>query len=211
MPTPSAQSYPNNELDAQQKIKICAKCGFPKPYSEFHKRTMSKDGRCPRCKTCSSEDHRKTYIKNPKSRIEYSRNYRHDVSTWATRIIRGCRRRARKKGVPFNLIVADILPLPKICPVLKVELDYCAGPTREIWASVDRIKPKYGYVSGNVRIISFAANFAKGAGIGDLVIVRRRANKELLSEQPSLFDGIEDVDKSCPSNSLIESCLPLRE
>ena len=42
-----------------------------------------------------------------------------------------------------------------------MRLDYAGGGDRRLWASVDRIKPELGYVKGNVRVISLAANMAK--------------------------------------------------
>lgn len=39
--------------------KQCAKCGKVKPISEFYRRTASKDGYQPYCKTCLAENRRK--------------------------------------------------------------------------------------------------------------------------------------------------------
>jgi hypothetical protein len=73
------------------------------------------------------------------------------------------RHSAKKKGIPFNLTKADILPFPKVCPVLGTPLIY--GATRaELWStpSLDRIDNSRGYVKGNVVLVSYRANVIKG-------------------------------------------------
>lgn len=71
--------------------------------------------------------------------------------------------RAKQRNLEFNLEVSDI-HIPDICPVLKVKLNKNAGPLadRANRASVDRIDSSKGYIKGNVRIISWRANYVKG-------------------------------------------------
>ena len=91
---------------------------------------------------------------------------------WPKTIIHSCRARAKDKGVPCTITFADLLEPngkpPEYCSVFGIKLDYSGGPDRRYWASVDRIKPRLGYVPGNVRVISMAANMAKMDGDGDL-------------------------------------------
>ena len=69
---------------------------------------------------------------------------------------------ARKRGVPFNLTVADILPLPTHCPVLGILLSNNHGiENRASSYSLDRIVPSLGYVRGNVIVMSYRANVIK--------------------------------------------------
>lgn len=80
---------------------------------------------------------------------------------WTRRALTRCKVRAKENGVPFSITAEDLLPLPEFCSVFGIKLDYFSGPVRRSWASVDRIVPSLGYVPGNVRVISFAANVAK--------------------------------------------------
>lgn len=67
--------------------------------------------------------------------------------------------RARKKGIPFNIEVSDIV-IPDVCPILCVPL--VRGVRGHPHApSLDRITNKLGYVKGNVAVISTAANSMK--------------------------------------------------
>jgi hypothetical protein len=46
--------------------KICSKCNIEKEVQDFNKRTNSKDGYDPRCRTCTKERDVLRYTKNPK-------------------------------------------------------------------------------------------------------------------------------------------------
>ena len=72
------------------------------------------------------------------------------------------RRRAKAKGVPFNLTLEDI-KLPVLCPVLGIPLDYeyKNGRLNSNSPSLDRRIPELGYVKGNVEVISMKANTIK--------------------------------------------------
>jgi hypothetical protein len=88
---------------------------------------------------------------------------------WEQKIVGECRRRAKKKGVPFDMKESDLHDpktgkLPEFCPIFKdIRIDYNAGPDRRCWPSVDRIVPALGYVTGNVWVISFVANTCKSS------------------------------------------------
>ena len=72
------------------------------------------------------------------------------------------KKRAKKKGIDFNLSVTDMPEIPLVCPVLGIAIkeNAIAGPI-DSSPSIDRINPNKGYVSGNVRIISNRANRIK--------------------------------------------------
>ena len=89
-------------------------------------------------------------------------------------LLRGARRRAKRKGIPFEITAADI-ERPEFCPVLGLRLVYGAsGKSRRLYengaaASLDRIKNERGYVKNNVLIVSLRANLLKGqASIAEL-------------------------------------------
>lgn len=75
--------------------------------------------------------------------------------------LRGVKRRARERGMVFNISEADLLPFPTHCPILGIELDYFRTVIGNSSPSVDRVNTKLGYVKGNVRIISNRANQKK--------------------------------------------------
>jgi hypothetical protein len=72
------------------------------------------------------------------------------------------KRRAKDKGLPFN-ITRDDIQIPEKCPVLGIRLVRAIdGKRTDASPSVDRTKPELGYVKGNVRVISWRANDLKG-------------------------------------------------
>ena len=101
------------------------------------------------------------------------------------------------------MIAADLLDrntgeLPVFCPIFKnIRLDYNAGSDYRLWASVDRIVPDLGYVSGNVWVISNAANMWKSNGSNPeererivSLMQGQKKKKDSSPDQPSLFDGL---------------------
>lgn len=71
------------------------------------------------------------------------------------------KRRARREGVPFSLLLANFPQIPEICPVLGMPLKAGIGKTVPASPSLDRIIPQLGYVEGNIQIISHRANTIK--------------------------------------------------
>ena len=65
--------------------------------------------------------------------------------------------RAKKKGLGFDIKPSDIV-IPEICPVFGKPLIY----GHVDWSpSIDRIDSKFGYIKGNIAIISNKANRTK--------------------------------------------------
>jgi len=72
------------------------------------------------------------------------------------------KRRAKFKGLDFLITLADIEPIPDICPVLDLTLNWDrAGLPAGDSPSLDRIDNSLGYVPGNVMVISNRANMIK--------------------------------------------------
>lgn len=65
--------------------------------------------------------------------------------------------RAHSRGIPFDLVVEDIL-VPTHCPVLGIELKVGG---QDAAPSLDRIRPALGYVKGNIVVVSALANRIK--------------------------------------------------
>ncbi len=70
-------------------------------------------------------------------------------------------RRAIKKGLDFNLERTDLV-VPDRCPVLGLILDFGVHHSEPNYPTVDRVDNRFGYVKGNVRVISWRANWLKG-------------------------------------------------
>ena len=71
-------------------------------------------------------------------------------------------RRAKAKGIEFNLSLEDIPEIPEICPIALIplfikEYDGTKGPC-ENSPTLDRIDTRKGYVPDNIRVISFRGN-----------------------------------------------------
>lgn len=71
------------------------------------------------------------------------------------------RHRSKKEGEECNLTIEDFLPLPELCPVLGILLDYSGGAIQDNRVSVDRADRTKGYVKGNCYLVSFRANRLK--------------------------------------------------
>lgn len=79
------------------------------------------------------------------------------------------KKRARSKGLAFDLTVEDIV-IPEFCPALGLRLQVNRGRVGDSSPSMDRIVPALGYVRGNVRILSDLANRIKTNATPDQVM-----------------------------------------
>lgn len=79
------------------------------------------------------------------------------------------RNNARAVGVEFNLTVSDLYPLPEVCPVLGIPLNYGGGHrgAADNSMSIDRIDSNLGYVKGNIVLVSQRANRIKNDATTD--------------------------------------------
>lgn len=73
---------------------------------------------------------------------------------------RSARRRAREKGLPFNISPHDVI-VPQYCPVLGIELVMGTGVSHDASPTLDKIVPDKGYTKGNVVVVSNRANRIK--------------------------------------------------
>ena len=70
------------------------------------------------------------------------------------------KRRAKDQRVPFDIHYSDI-SIPERCPVLGLVLESGVGKSSDNSPSLDKIKPEFGYVKGNICVISSKANRIK--------------------------------------------------
>lgn len=95
--------------------------------------------------------------------IKWSANNPEKVLLW------NARRRAKKSGLAFSITLADI-SIPKVCPYLGLPLSH-GGVVSRNSASLDRKDNRFGYVPGNVEVISYSANRIKNdASPSELVL-----------------------------------------
>jgi len=70
------------------------------------------------------------------------------------------KKRARLKGLEFNIDVTDIV-IPEFCPILGIRLERGKGTVLPSSPTLDRIVQSQGYIKGNVQVISYRANSMK--------------------------------------------------
>jgi len=157
-------------------MKICTKCKKRKRKDAFRTYSgRSQDGLRPLCRKCqlkyekhwrlmSAEKLRKArWIRSPQTQA-YARNYR--VKNKAAYLAAECRRRCLKKGLEYNLDVAELQRRIElgVCELTGYPLEL--SPVNYKWErrpntpSLDRINPKEGYTMKNVRVVCTAVNLA---------------------------------------------------
>ena len=132
------------------KTKVCTNCRKRKPLADYYKDPRHSTGRQSQCKRCMCD-----YIKH------------HYNTHPAEHMVRRAVARARAKGLPCTITVADITPLPEHCPVLGLKLTNNNGQQNPSAYSLDRIDNAKGYVPGNVVVMSYLANRLKNDGTAE--------------------------------------------
>lgn len=135
------------------ELKRCAKCEEWFHASLF--RVVKKTGKLTSyCRACNNKNSREHYVKNH----DHIKKYRKSKQDEAT--LSSIKKRAKQKGLEFDLDVEDILGTT--CPIFGVELKRGSkqGPS-DFAPSVDRIDNSKGYVKGNVQVLSNLANKMK--------------------------------------------------
>jgi len=150
-----------------------------KPCSRGHvEDRYATSGVCVGCQRAAQSEYRKKPIAKVVARDYYERRRRDEAETimWNS-----ARRRAAKFGVPFDISPSDILkvwPGDGLCPVLGIPLrrnyDGNGGNAKDS-PSLDRVRPEFGYVKGNIAVISQKANLLKGDET-DPAVFRRLAD-----------------------------------
>jgi hypothetical protein len=125
------------------------------------------------CKSCQSG-----YFQENKDKIQAQRRqYRLDHPEAKTRqwemaktrricnrekhLWRAAKDRAAKSGISFSIEVSDIV-IPELCPLLQIPLTKGSMSRNDPNApSLDRVDNSKGYIPGNVKVISYKANFMK--------------------------------------------------
>lgn len=98
------------------------------------------------------------YKEQVKKAVE--RNRQNRIGNTAAYLCKLAENRSKKQGIDFDITEHDII-VPKICPVLGIELCLTNTRIQDNSPSLDRIDPTKGYVKNNVMVMSFLANSMK--------------------------------------------------
>ena len=159
--------------------RCCAKCKKEKSLEDFAWENKAKNKKRYRCKACDKIVHgeylerlgpegrekrkakqRERRNQRPEIDREYQAKYRQKHP--ARGLIRHAKRRAREKGLPFDLIEQEITDqIWKGCELTGMPFDLSPGRK---WnsPSIDQIQPKKGYTKENTRVILYGLNCALG-------------------------------------------------
>lgn len=102
------------------------------------------------------------YVANAEVYRKYARDRYHATkhAKLANTIWHTARQRARKKKIPFEIVVTDIT-IPPVCPILKTPMEINLGRVGRNSPTLDRIRPHDGYIRGNIIVVSMLANAIK--------------------------------------------------
>jgi len=156
----------------------CRKCWIAKSLDEFERKGSDRR-RARICKACANSrrdpiDNRqrvKEWQKaNPeKKRAQSRRNYesrRADITRWLARTLSTTRAHCSRKEIPFATTAEGIVELfgiqSGICALTSRELIWGSNGVQRDSLSLDRIEPSLGYVPGNIRLVTYQANMARG-------------------------------------------------
>lgn len=139
--------------------KICSRCKLNLPVCAFYPRRNRASKYQSQCKSCEKKYH-KNYTKrdNPSRSSEARKAYRRNNPS--VMLFTNAKLRAKQKGWEFNIDRSDLV-VPKLCPVLGIELIPGAGCSSPNSPTVDRLDNTKGYIKGNVAVISRRANHLK--------------------------------------------------
>jgi hypothetical protein len=149
--------------------RICTQCKQFKAAEFFSTRNGRNNPLVSRCHECRHANYKENPERNRQRAKEHywanrdkalSANRANREKKLPLTLWQGARRRAREKGLPFDIEVVDVL-IPEVCPVLGIPLAMAAGKVAPNSPTLDRIVPERGYVKGNVLVISFRANTIK--------------------------------------------------
>jgi hypothetical protein len=177
-----------------KEILWCGKCETFKHRDYFGSDAGAKSGKQSKCKRCTNRNNKKWYLANKERHAEnqkrrnladhdkysavnrswYQRNkesVKERSKQWRRnnpikRLLIHAKQRSREMGWEFTA-TAEELVVPEFCPALGLKLEWSAGYRADNSPSLDRIDSRFGYVKGNVHIISWRANNVKNNATAD--------------------------------------------
>ena len=160
MNTPTQQCSKCNETKDLTEYAVRSDSGKPKGVCKAceHIRNSRPEFR-ERCRVLAKQ--RRANNKEHYQKLDRARNLR----TKPSRLLSAAKLRAKNRGHDFNIDISDVI-IPEFCPILGIKIQ----PSKDVQGtspcspSVDRINNDFGYVKGNVRVISYRANSLKSDG-----------------------------------------------
>lgn len=95
-----------------------------------------------------------------KSKLYKEKQLKNSKNIQERKLLTSARERARRLGIECTIVVEDIV-IPKICPILNIEIKKGVKKSLPSSPTLDRINPEIGYVKGNIQVISRKANTMK--------------------------------------------------
>src|SRR5215469_15225028 len=169
-------------LARRPAAKRCKRCWQAKPLTEFHYRQEAHRYRA-ECKDCyrahktarrDHEDNRRRVKEwqraNPdKKRAQSRRNYenrRADLKRWVASNLRTTRASCKKRNIECSITADDVVAIHAdqegLCALTGRLLIFGSKGQQRDSLSIDRIDQKGGYVLGNIRLVTYQANMARG-------------------------------------------------
>lgn len=142
-----------------KRYKKCSKCLEIKLTTAYHKNGSSLAGQCKCCQQIRDRNYNKTHKHKRNWYLKFRKNWH--------RVLFNCAKsRAKKKNLPFNLELSDII-IPEFCPVLGIKLEKSNNYVKDCSPTIDRLNNNLGYVKGNICVMSYRANCIKNCGTAD--------------------------------------------
>lgn len=138
----------------------CKKCKQYKPISEFYP-----NGSTVKCRNFYSNDCKE--CESERKKIARKKSFNDDVETFFTRLLNGCRSRARRSdNFNFDLTLEQVLDLYEKqqhkCALSGIEMTTIKGSGHLILnASIDRIDPGKDYTLSNIRLVCSHINMMR--------------------------------------------------
>lgn len=203
-------------------MKKCLVCKEYLDEGNFYKNSGSNDGLMTRCKPCFKrirKEQRAKKASDPEWRKKFNAKnteYRHKAGKMG-QLYTAAQNRAYQKQIEFNITKDDIV-IPDVCPVLGIPIEAGTGRisdeegnnkklvgARFSSPSVDRIDNSKGYVKGNVRVISWRANYLKNnASLEELIMIGEDARRSravirqqftlLLKQKFGVTESFDDLE-----------------
>jgi hypothetical protein len=153
---------------------ICPNCGETREVVSYIANGVSRIRSI--CRPCHSKQSYESRKKRRSGYLEQLRNKAQtDINRRAYLLWRRAKDRASKRGLSFSITRDQIETWLNngICQVtgLKFDLRFDNDKMNPLAPSLDRIDPKNGYVDGNVQMVCWVYNRAKGDGSADDVLL----------------------------------------
>jgi hypothetical protein len=175
-----------------EDMLVCGGCKQNLSVEAFAVDRMRRTGRRYRCRACSALEF-KNWQKTPGYRARLDKQNAHrktlkegnPVERWARQATHAARRRAKNRGLTFDLTWEWVAAnSPEFCPLLGVPLMYDNDTSLADSAALDRFDNDEGYVRGNCWVISMLANHIKTNATVDQIELLAVNMRALVDRKP---------------------------